>query len=237
MSTLFARGRGQRSASVPPLNNGDRLTQPEFHRRYESHPGKEKFELIGGIVYLASPRRRPHAHYHEEFSFALGLYRRATPGVELLLDATAILGEESELQPDLALRILPEYGGQSRDTPEQYVEGPPELLTEIAHSTLAIDMHQKKTDYQRAGVREYLVVCVEELELFWFNFKSRRLISPDAQGIYRSRIFPGLWIDGPALLARKSARVAKVVQQGVKSPEHAAFVKRLQAAIRKRSPS
>src|SRR5260370_24409970 len=113
MSTLFARQPRRGSPIVPPLNNGDRLTQPEFHRRYVAHPGKEKFELIGGIVYLASPLRRPHGIYHEELSFALGLYRRATPGVELLLDATAILGEESEPQPHLALRILPAFGGQS----------------------------------------------------------------------------------------------------------------------------
>jgi Uma2 family endonuclease len=114
MSTLFTGRRRQRPSVGPPLNNGDRLTQAEFHRRYEAHPGKEKFELIGGIVYLASPLRRPHANYHEELGFALGLYRRGTPGVELLLDATAILGEESEPQPDLALRILPELGGQSQ---------------------------------------------------------------------------------------------------------------------------
>ena len=233
MSTLVTRTVPRSRPIVPPLYNGDRLTQPEFHRRYEAHPGKEKFELIGGIVYMASPLRLPHANYHEELSFALGLYRRATPGVELLIDATAILGEESEPQPDLALRILPQYGGRSRDTPEQYVEGPPELLTEIAHSTLAIDMHQKKIDYQRAGVREYLVVCVEERELYWFDFKARRPISPNAKGLYRSRVFPGLWIDGRALLARKSARVARVVQQGLKSPEHAAFVKRLQTKTRK----
>src|SRR5713101_4555114 len=102
MSTLFARHRRRRAPVVPPLNNGDRLMQPEFHRRYAAHPGKEKFELIGGVVYLASPLRRPHANYHEEVSFVLGLYRRATPGVELLLDATVILGQESEPQPDLA---------------------------------------------------------------------------------------------------------------------------------------
>jgi Uma2 family endonuclease len=184
---------------------------------------------------MASPLRKPHSDYDDELGFALGLYRRATPGVEVLHNASVLLGEESEPQPDLALRILPEFGGQSRDTPEQYVEGPPELLTEISHSTLAIDMHQKKLDYQRAGVLEYVVVCIEERELYWFNFKTRRLLRPDAQGIYRSLVFPGLWMDGPALLARKSARIARIVRQGLKSPEHAAFVKRLQAAFRRRS--
>jgi Uma2 family endonuclease len=218
---------------VPPLNNGDRLTQPEFHRRYEAHSGKDKFELIGGIVYMSSPLRKAHSDYDDELGFAFGLYRRATRGVEVLHNATAVLSFTSEPQPDLGLRIRPEYGGRSRDTEDGYIEGPPELLAEIAYSTQAIDLHQKKTDFQQAGVQEYLVLCIEEQQLHWFNFKARRPISPDAKGIYRSRIFPGLWIDGPALLARKSARVARVVQQGLRSSEHAAFVKRLQAKARK----
>ena len=240
MSTLFARNQSQRPAAVPLLHNGDRLTQPEFHRRYEAHPGREKFELIGGIVYMASPLRKPHSDYDDEFGFELGLYRRATPGVEVLHNASVILGLTSEPQPDLGMRIVPEFGGQSRDTPDQpdqYIEGAPELLAEIAHSTFAMDMHQKKRDYQRAGVREYVVVCIEEQQLYWFNFKTGRLLRPDTRGIYRSLVFPGVWIDGPAVLARKSARIARIVRQGLKSPEHAAFVKRLQSAFRRRSES
>jgi Uma2 family endonuclease len=153
--------------------------------------------------------------------------------VEVLHNATTILSFTSEPQPDLGLRILPEYGGRSGDTEDDYIEGPPELLAEIAYSTQAIDLHQKKTDFQQAGVQEYLVLCIEEQQLHWFNFKGRRPISPDVKGMYRSRVFPGLWIDGPALLARKSARVTRVVQQGLRSPEHAAFVKRLQVKARK----
>ena len=184
---------------------------------------------------MASPLRLSHSHYDEELGFALGLYRRATPGTEALHGATTILGKKSEPQPDLGLRILPEYGGRSRNTRKDYVKGPPELLAEIAHRTVAIDMHEKKIDYQRAGVREYLVLCVEEQELHWFDFRARRLITPDRLGIYRSRVFPGLWIDGRALLALDSERVAKVVKRGLASPEHAAFVKRLEAAHRRRS--
>lgn len=218
---------------TPPLNNGDRLTQSEFHRRYEAYPEDVKFELIGGIVYMASPLRRPHAKDHAILNYALSHYESATPGIEVLDNATTILGDESEPQPDLDLRILPEYGGQSVTTEDDYVEGPPELMAEIAHSTRAIDMHAKRDDYQRAGVIEYLVVCVQERELHWFDFKSAQPILPNRQGIYRSRVFPGLWIDGPALLARDSARVITAIEQGLASREHAAFVKRLQTAHRK----
>jgi hypothetical protein len=184
---------------------------------------------------MASPLRRPHARYDEELSFALGLYRRATVGIELLPNATTILGKKSEPQPDLGLRILPEYGGRSRHTKEDYIKGAPELLAEIAYSTYSLDMHRKKDVYQKAGVREYLVLCVEEQELHWFDFRTRRLITPDRLSIYRSRVFPGLWIDGRALLALDSDCVAKVVKRGLASPEHAAFVKRLQAARRRRT--
>jgi Uma2 family endonuclease len=228
MSTALRRPPKQ--PTIPPLNNGDRLTQQEFHRRYEVYPDEKRFELIGGIVYMVSPLRLVHSDYDEELGFVLGLYRRATPGVQVLHNASAILGEESEPQPDLGLRVLPKFGGQSRDTEDGYIEGAPEWLAEIAYSTRAIDMHQKKLDYQKAGLCEYLVVCLEEQELHWFNFKNNRPIRTDARDVYRSRIFPGLWIDGPALLARASERVAQVLQQGLASPEHSRFVKRLQAA-------
>jgi len=216
---------------VPPgLANGDRMRQPEFHRLYEKCPDDVKFELIGGIVYMASPLRLPHSRYDGRLGFAFELYSGYTTGVEVLHGATAILGEESEPQPDLGLRILPEFGGQSRTNAEEYVVGPPELLAEIAHSTRALDMHQKRLDYRQAGVAEDLVLCVEEQELHWFDFRGRRTLRPNGDGVYRSRVFPGLWIDGAALLARDSARVEQVLRQGLASKEHAGFVERLKKA-------
>jgi Uma2 family endonuclease len=211
------------------LVNGDRLRQPEFHRRYLTYPEDVQFELIGGVVYMSSPQRLSHSDYDGELGFALELYRRGTPGTAVLHNATTILGEESEPQPDLGLRLLPEYGGLCRITVDDYLEGPPELLAEIAYSTRAIDMHQKRADYRFAGVAEYLVLCVEEQELYWFDFKNRRKLRPTAEGVYRSRIFPGLWIDAPALLARDSQRVQTVLREGLASKEHAGFVQRLTA--------
>jgi hypothetical protein len=40
--------------SIPPLENGDRLTRAEFERRYEGMPNLKKAELIEGIVCLAA---------------------------------------------------------------------------------------------------------------------------------------------------------------------------------------
>src|SRR5437773_3000291 len=166
------------------------MKQPEFHRRYQAYAEDAKFELVGGTVYMASPLRRAHGLYHPVFSGVLWLYHAATPGVEVLDNTTTILGEESEPQPDLELRILSQYGGQSRETADDYVEGPPELMSEIAYSTRAIDMHQKRDDYEQAGVLEYVVLCVEEQKLYWWHFPSGRMIRPNPQGISRSRVFP-----------------------------------------------
>jgi Uma2 family endonuclease len=210
------------------LCNGDRMGQAEFHRRYEAYPNETKFELVGGIVYMASPLRRPHGKFHIGLGMLLGLYEAETPGVEALDNATMILGEESEPQPDLALRILSNYGGQSQETEDEYVQGPPELVAEVAHSTRALDMHQKLRDYLVAGVQEYLVLCVEEKELHWFRFNPQRELKPDEKGIQRSRIFPGLWINGPALLNDDLLAAVRTLRQGLASPEHAAFVRKLE---------
>ncbi|HKI37892.1 MAG TPA: Uma2 family endonuclease, partial [Gemmataceae bacterium] len=94
----------------------------------------------------------------------------------------------------------------------------------------AIDMNRKRTDYLKAGVQEYVVLCVEEQELYWFHFPSRRRLKPDKQGVWKSLVFPGLWLDGPALIARDTARLIATAQQGTATPEHAAFVEQLLAA-------
>ncbi len=218
---------------VPLLANGDRMSQPEFHRRYLQYPEDVKFELVGGIVYMVSPLSLAHSNYDDEIGFVLGLYRRATPGTEALHNATAILGVESEPQPDLGLRIKPGYGGQSKTNDENLVDGAPELLVEIAFSRRSIAMHAKRADYERAGVVEYIVICVEEGELHWFDFSSGKEITPDRLGIAKSKVFPGLWLDVPALLAQDSARVREVAERGLASPAHGKFVRRLEAARRR----
>jgi Uma2 family endonuclease len=212
----------------PPLVNGERMKQPEFHRRYELCPEDQKWELVGGTVYMASPLRLPHSDYTDEIAFLLGLYRRKTPGVQAIHNATAILSAETEPQPDHGLRIRPEFGGQSRTSEDQYIEGPPELLVEFAHSTRALAMNAKRDDYRRARVVEYLVLCVEEQAVHWFHFPGGRILRPDRQGVSRSRVFPGLWLDTAALLRLDSPRVQEVLEQGLASRAHAAFVKRLQ---------
>jgi Uma2 family endonuclease len=233
MSTISTFPSKTATNGFPLLVNGERMKQREFHRRYEACPQDQKWELIGGIVYMASPLRRSHSRYDGKIGLVLETYELATLGVETLHNATTILNDDSEPQPDLGLRILPEYGGQSRTTEDDYFEGAPELVVEITNSRRDLALHDKRDAYQRAGVLEYLVVCMEEQEVQWFHFPSGKAIRPNRQDISRSRVFPGLWLDASALLRLDSARLLEVLQQGLASREHAAFVKRLQAARRK----
>jgi hypothetical protein len=46
----------------------------------------------------------------------------------------------------------------------------------------------------------------------------------DADGIYRSRVLPGLWLDAAAIFRGDVKRLQEVLNQGLQTPEHAAFV-------------
>jgi hypothetical protein len=109
----------------PALRDGDRMSREQFHRIYEQMPEDFKAELIEGIVHVASPLRLRHGNRHISLSMLFGTYEGHTPGVEAGDNTTILLGEKGEPQPDLFLRILPERGGQSRTTNDDYVEGAP----------------------------------------------------------------------------------------------------------------
>jgi Uma2 family endonuclease len=216
--------------SVPVLESGDQMTQPEFHRVYEKMPQGFKAELVGGVVFVPSPLRISHGENDNDLGTLLGVYKSETPGVQASHNTTVILSKKDEPQPDQFLRIRPEYGGQSRTTSDDYVEGPPELHVEIAASSKSLDLHGKRERYAATGVKEYLVLNLEDQKLHWFDLTTDTELQPDADGIYRIRTFPGLWIDGAALIAGDLKRLLAVLEEGLASPEHAAFVAKLAAA-------
>jgi Uma2 family endonuclease len=187
-------------------------------------------ELVGGTVYVASPLKIRHGRPHVALATVFGSYEGNTPGVETGDSVTVVLGDESEPQPDLYLRILPEFGGQSRTSEDDYVDGPPELIAEIAYATYSLDLNAKRNDYQRHGVLEYLVASVKDRKLVWLDLRTGKEIALDGDGIARPRAFPGLWIDSAALFECDYHRLMATLQQGLASPEHAEFVQRLAAA-------
>lgn len=206
------------------LRNGDRMNRVEFHRLYEQTPENFKAELIGGIVYVASPVSPAHGKPDRLLGAVLAAYEGRTKGVEGSCNTTIFLSEKDEPQPDQYLRILPEYGGQSSTDKSDYVKGAPEFIAEVAYSSQAIDLHAKNRRYARCGVREYLVVCVKEQQLRWFDLAGGKELRPDAAGICRVQTFPGLWIDGPALVAHDYSKLMQTLEAGLAASEHSAFV-------------
>lgn len=231
MSIVSQTAAPARPLEPPELHNGDQMTQAEFHRIYVRMPEDFKAELIGGIVYVSPPVGRRHGMTHMPLSTLLFTYEGHTPGVEAGDNATLILGDEGQPQPDAYMRIVSEYGGQSKTTPGGvYVEGPPELVVEMAHTTQAIDFHRKRRDYIKYGVLEYLVLNLEDSTLHLFDLRTNSDVQPDSDGFVRVRAFPGLWINPAALFDRDYLKLMSTLQEGLASPEHAEFVRKLAAA-------
>ena len=219
--------------NILPVTSGDRLTRREFERRYAAMPENFKAELIEGVVYVASPVRfASHGEPHTHIITWLGVYCAATPGVSMGDNTTVRLDLFNEPQPDVLLRLEPKAGGHSQITPDDYIEGPPELIVEIAASSAAYDLREKKIVYQRSGVREYLIWQIYEQRLDWFYLHEDEYepLLPAADGITRSQIFPGLHLDTTALLAGDMARVLAILQEGLTTDEHAAFADRIRDA-------
>ncbi|MBD2139024.1 Uma2 family endonuclease [Anabaena sp. FACHB-1237] len=214
--------------TILPLENGDKLTRTEFERRYHAMPHLKKAELIEGVVYVASPLRiKSHGEPHAYVITWLGVYTANTPGIGLADNTTVRLDADNEPQPDALLRI--EKGGNSYINENDYVEGSPELIVEIAASTASYDLHEKLKVYRRNGVQEYLIWRVYDCQFDWFSLQEGEYIQLEANqnNIIFSQVFPGLWLAKSALLAGDLGTVLTVLQQGLASQEHNNFVHNL----------
>jgi Uma2 family endonuclease len=220
----------QNPITIPFLENGDKLSRAEFERRYTAMPHLKKAELIEGIVYIASPLRfEPHAEPHANILLWLGNYKIATPGARLGDNPTIRLDLDNEPQPDAVLLIDNNCGGQTCLDNQGYIQGAPELVAEIAASTASIDLRDKKRVYRRNGVKEYLVWQVIDQRFDWFSLQEEEYssVAPDAEGIIRSQVFPGLWLGVTALLAGDMLGVMATLQAGLASSQHQEFLQRL----------
>jgi Uma2 family endonuclease len=102
-------------------------------------------------------------------------------------------------------------------------------VAEIASSSASFDAHTKLHVYRRNGVREYLLWRILDKEFDWFTLHEGefRRVTPGEDGLVRSQVFPGLWLDIPALLRGDLATVLAALQRGLATSEHADFAKQL----------
>lgn len=222
------------AAEIPAIESGDHLTRDEFERRYNAMPEHVKAELVEGIVYMAPPALRwdYHGTPHANLMYWLVHYRAATPGLVVGDNSSVRLDLDNEPQPDAAMVIHPAYGGQARFSSDGLLEGAPEFVAEVSGTSASIDMNAKLHAYRRNGVLEYLVWRVREKEMDWFALRNGQFEPlPRGDGIIRSETFPGLWLDPAALIDDDPTTVLRVLDQGLASPEHAAFVAMLKGRM------
>jgi Uma2 family endonuclease len=201
------------------LENGDRMTRQEFERRYAATSNVKKAELVEGAVHMPSPVRiDQHARPHADLITWLGHYRAHTPGVLVGDNATVRLDLENELQPDGVLWIEADQG-RIRVSEDGYLEGAPDLVVEVAASSVSIDLHAKLRAYRRNGVPEYLVCRTEDAAIDWFVLRSDdyQPLPETSDGILKSERFAGLWLDVPALLRGDLTHVLRTLDEGLQN--------------------
>jgi Uma2 family endonuclease len=223
--------RGPTAPKIPALEPGDHLTREEFERRYEAMPHVKKAELIEGVVYMpAAVRLEQHGSPQADLIGWLWYYRVNTPGVRVGDNTTVRLDLDNQPQPDALMIREPGRGGRVVIGADGYIEGAPELVGEVAASSASFDLHTKLRAYRRNQVQEYIVWRVEEEAVDWFVLRhgDYARLSLTSSGIHQSEVFPGLWLDPAALVGADLPTVLGVLQQGIASPEHTAFVAQLQ---------
>jgi len=215
---------------IPPLQNGDRLTAEEFERRFDAMPGLKKAELINGVVYMAPPvSQDDHGGPHFDMISWLGMYRIATPGVRGGDNATLRLPLQNRPQPDACLFIEPHLGGRVQIV-DRHIVGGPELAAEVSATSESYDLHDKLDVYRQNGVQEYIVWRVFDREIDWFVLRGEQYerLPLGTDGLFKSEVLLGLWLDPAALIGGDMLRVSQAANLRIASPGHMEFVARLQ---------
>ncbi|MBI2761360.1 MAG: Uma2 family endonuclease [Chloroflexi bacterium] len=199
----------RRPPMLPMLESGDRLTQTDFHRRYEARPDIHKAELIAGVVYIGGRVPAAHGTAHAHLGGWFGVYAAGHRDVEVSIRPSLIISDDSEVQPDVVMFRTIGARTRMRHTPDGYLEGTPDLIAEIAMSDAAYDFYDKKEVYRAAGVPEYIVWDSYNNRLRWFRLRigAFEVVTPSSGGFVESAIFPGLRLNVPALLADDMAAV------------------------------
>lgn len=195
-----------------PFDNGDVMSREQFHRLYSECEELQRVELIEGIVYLPSPiRSKGHAEEQMLMLVWLDAYasRHEESGLSAQPPNSVMLDDENEPEPDAML-----FRKDQAQFDDGYLASAPELIVEIAASSAARDLHQKKRAYECNGVREYIVWRTRDKAIDWFRLVDGAYvtISPNAEGIIESAEFPGLRLDVPAMLAHDRARVLRALR-------------------------
>jgi Uma2 family endonuclease len=225
--------------SIPRLENGDHLKRAEFERRWDNMPDLKRAELIDGMVFMSPPvSAAKHGLPHSDLLFWFSTYRGFTPGVVVADNSTwRVSVGDSDPQPDAMVFVRPEYGGKTHFDEDGCVLGTPEMVAEVAASSASYDLNIKRDLYLQNQVPEYIVWLINENRVQWFELADNdyREKTPESDGIYRSTILPGLWLDPASLFEGDLPAITALLQQAAATAAHSAFAATLKSAHDKRS--
>lgn len=196
--------------SAASLENGDVLDAEEFLRRYEACEDLEHVELIEGIVYMPSPVSFDRHGRPQTLMLAwLLAYERLHPDEVIAgSPSTVVLDAKNVPEPDGVLYRRERVVLNDR----HLLELPPDLIVEIANSSVSRDLNQKKEAYRRNGVQEYVVWRIGDETIDWFELDNGqyRLKQPK-DGVIESARFPGLRLNLAAALAHDLRGIEQAV--------------------------
>jgi len=111
----------------------------------------------------------------------------------------------------------PAYGGQSRDE-GKYCAGGPELAVEICLTSTEVDFGPKVSSFS-----ERIVWRVLENAVYLSQ-------SVSADGVLRSYVSPGLWLDAAAFWEDNGTKMLAALNAGLSTADHQRFVEALAGA-------
>src|SRR5688572_18318547 len=101
-------------------------------------PALKFAELIAGRVYMPSPPSYEHGSRDLQMQLIPETYAAKTGIWEAVSSATWLM-LDSAPQPDVALRLLPQFGGRT-NIPGKLATGAPELVVEVCQSSRSFDL-------------------------------------------------------------------------------------------------
>jgi Uma2 family endonuclease len=208
-----------------PFDNGDRMDQTTFHKLYRKADERVRAELIEGVVYLKMPTRLTRGMIQTNLLFWAKTYTSQIPTLEARSEVTTKMNAVNEPEPDLFIFVRPECGGQVSVDDEDFIVGAPELIIEIANSTMAVDLGDKKRGYEASGVLEYCVVLGLKKVAKWYVRDNGEFVEKTlSRGVLQSQTFPGLWLDTQALFKGDVPQLMGTLKQGMKSLRFKTFL-------------
>jgi Uma2 family endonuclease len=162
-----------------------------------------RYDIIGGELVVNPPPPAGHQRVFGQLLWLLDDYAQATGAGEVLPGPfDVVLGPHDAVQPDII--FLPASRPRIRGDATS-IDFPPDLVVEIlSPPSRGTDRARKVALSARSHVPEYWLADPDshKLKINALVGNDYRAIDPDADGLFTSRVLPGLRVDPAEVFAR-----------------------------------